>query len=378
MVQNSKKDYLESIRLRYETAGREHKKRILDEFCVICGHHRKHAIRLLNAPVGKQRRRPGRPPVCGEAERKAIETIWLAANRPCAFRLKETLIDWLPSYEKGYARLTPEARERLLKVSHRTLDRILTPVRRVHGSRGKCGTRLGTGVREEIPIRIEHADVTEPGTVAADTVAHCGTSMEGDFVWSLTLTDIFSGWTENRAVWNKGYSGVYDAIVSIQELLPFTLSGFHSDNGGEFLNHHLIAYFQKVTPPVRQTRGRPHHKNDNPHVEQKNFTHVRLLLGYQRIENQGLVCCINELYYAWSLFNNYFSTTIKLVDKQKVGSRYIKKYDTPKTPYRRLMDSPAIPELAKTHLTEVFTNLNPFRLKRLIDQQQREILRNLR
>jgi len=173
----------------------------------------------------------------------------------------------------------------------------------------------------------------------ADTVAHGGLSMEGDFVYSLTFTDIFSGWTENRATWNKGADGVLSQIEDIEQELPFVIRRFHSDNGSEFMNHHLYRYYAKRSEPVSMTRGRPHHGNDSAHVEQKNWSHVRLLLGYQRIEDQKLIPTINDLYRVWALFNNFFCPNLKLVEKMKVGSRYQKKYDIPKTPYQRLMES---------------------------------------
>lgn len=212
----------------------------------------------------------------------------------------------------------------------------------------------------------------------ADTVAHGGTSTKGDFVWSLTFTDISCGWTENRATWNKGAHGVLTQLQDIEQHLPFVIQGFHSDNGSEFLNHHIYRYYAKRKEPIEVTRGRPHHGNDQAHVEQKNWSHVRLLLGYQRIENPELVPKINELYRTWALFNNFFCTNLKLVEKIKVGSRYRKKYDEPKTPYQRLMESEHLNEAQKTHLTEIYCNLNPFNLKAFIDRKQREILTALR
>jgi hypothetical protein len=212
----------------------------------------------------------------------------------------------------------------------------------------------------------------------ADTVAHGGESTEGDFVYSLTLTDCCSGWTENRATWNKGAHGVLEQIKDIEQVLPFTIQGFHSDNGSEFLNHHLYRYYLKRKMPIEQTRGRPRHGNDQPHVEQKNWSHVRLLLGYQRIEDPELVPRINELYQLWGLFNNFFCPNLKLVHKTKVGSRYKKRYDEPKTPYQRLMQSEHINEAQKTYLTELYCNLNPFKLKKQIDRMQRQILGVLR
>ena len=375
MVMQSKREYLERIRPRYAVAGRVYKRQILDEFCEVCRYHRKHAIRLLRLGRTGRKRRPGRPRRYGQEERKVLEPIWLAANRPCAMRFKAMLPIWLPWFEKDHGILSPEVRQRLTAMSTRTLDRLLKPVRRLHGTRGRCGTRPGSLLKNQIPIKTEHADVHKPGVLEADTVAHCGNSLDGDFIWSLTLTDIFSGWTENRAVWNKGYEGVRQAIADVEQRLPFALTGFHSDNGGEFLNHHLIRYFQERHLPVDYSRGRPYHKNDTAHVEQKNYTHVRLLLGYERFSNPALVPTINLLYEAWTLFNNFFCASLKLVSKTKQGSRYHKTYDTPRTPYQRLMDSPDMNEAVKTNLTEQACNINPFALKKLIDAHQRRLLR---
>jgi len=378
MVQQSKREYLAAILKRYLGAGRLYKQRILDEFCKICGYHRKHAIRLLNGRTGPRRRKPGRPPRYGEAERKALEVIWLTANRPCSKRLKAAVPIWLPHYERQEGALPVSVRQNLLTISARSLDRLLKPVRRRHGTRGRCGTRPGSLLKQQIPIRTEHADIHAPGMMEADTVAHCGASLAGNFVWSLTLTDIFSGWTTLRAVWNKGYEGIRAAIEDMEASLPFCLTGFHSDNGGEFLNHHLIRYFDERHLPVSFSRGRPYHKDDTAHVEQKNYTHVRLLLGYSRMEDPALIPAINELYRAWELFNNLFCPSLKLVKKEKIGSRYRKQYDAPQTPYHRLMASPDLPEPLKTHITELFCNHNPFTLRRYIDHLQEKIIHQLR
>jgi hypothetical protein len=375
MVAQTKREYLDKIRPRYARAGRKHKRLILDEFCEVCGYHRKHAIRLLRKDRPGRRRRPGRPSQYGVEERKVLERIWLVANRPCSLRFKAMLPVWLPHYEREVGVLDSGRRDRLLTISSRTLDRLMKPVRRIHGTRGRCGTRPGSLLRHQIPIKTEHADVHKPGVMEADTVAHCGNSLDGDFIWSVTMTDIFSGWTENRAVWNKGYEGVRLAIADIEQHLPFVLTGFHSDNGGEFLNHHLIRYFHERQIPVDCSRGRPYHKDDTAHVEQKNYTHVRLLLGYQRLADRELIAPINLLYEAWDLFNNFFSASVKLTAKTKQGSKYRRDYDLPQSPYQRLMACPDVNEGIKTHLTEIACNLNPFALKTLIDAQQHRILR---
>ena len=208
-------------------------------------------------------------------------------------------------------------------------------------------------------------DVSTPGYLEADTVAHCGTSMAEDFVWSLTVTDIYSGWTESRSLWNKGATGVVEQIKDIENKLPFPLLAFDSDNGSEFLNMHLIRYFSDRSKVIPFTRSRPYHKNDNAHVEQKNWIHVRQLLGYKRLENPDVVSLINDLYKnEWSIYQNHFVPTFKLLEKQKINSRYQRLYETPVTPYQRLMDSDYISPEKKYYLRKLHLSLNPYQLKR--------------
>jgi len=209
-------------------------------------------------------------------------------------------------------------------------------------------------------------------------VAHCGTSLMGDFVWSLTLTDIYSGWTENCAVWNKGARGVVDQTHDIEENLPFSILGFDCDNGSEFLNHHLIRYFQKRPVPVQFTRSRPYHKDDNAHVEQKNWTHVRQLFGYYRIEDKTLLDDMNDLYAnECSDLRNFFYPAMKLIDKQRIQSKIKKVHDKAKTPYQRLMESPHITEQQKKTLTEKYQQLNPFTLRNNLERKLKLIFNKI-
>ena len=378
MVSRSKKDYLARIKDRYRHARRKHKKVILDEFCAVCGHHRKHAIRLLNADGRKRHKKPGRPPKYGQEEIRVLEDIWLNADRPCSSRLVGMIPLWLPHYEKQYGDLEASTRQKLYNAKPRTLDRLLKPVRKKHGGKGLSGTKAGQYLKNSIPIKISHADVNEPGWMQADTVAHCGSSLEGNFVWSLTFTDIYSGWTCNAAVWNKGEAGVFAQLQRMEDILPFAIKGFHSDNGGEFINWHLESYYRKRPQPVEMTRGRPGKKNDNPHVEQKNYTHVRLLLGWSRIEDSELIRDINQMYDAANLLSNFFCANRRLVYKERRGSRYYKRYDEPMTPADRLLNSPDLNEAQKTHICEMKCNLDPYKLRAIIDAKQRAILTRLR
>lgn len=377
MVGRSKREYLARIKDRYRRASKEGKTRILDEFCAVCGHHRKHAIRLLNKDGRTRKKKPGRPGKYGAVEIRVLENIWLNADRPCGSRLVGIIPLWLRFYEKRFGDLEASTRQKLLEAKARTLDRVLQPVRRKHGSRGLSGTRHGDYLKSNIPIKISHDDVTEPGFFQADTVAHCDNTLKGSFVWSLTFTDIFSGWTVNGAVWNKGQHGVHQLLKRFEHELPFAVKGFHSDNGSEFINHHLHSYYVKRNEPVDVTRGRAGKKNDNPHVEQKNYTHVRCLLGYRRIEEESLVKTINELYEAANLLNNFFSANRRIIFKERRGSKYYKKYDAPASPCQRLLSSDHLAESQKTRLTERQLNLDPYELRSMIDRKLRQIFNKL-
>ncbi len=381
MVLQSRREYLDAIRKRYRKAGRKDKSVILGEFCATCGYNRKYAIRLLRKnPLSSPNRKPG--PVCiypKELLLVPLKHIWFATDQMCSKRLKAAIPLWLPFYEDEYERLIPDVRQKLLAMSPATIDRLLKPLRAFY-KKGRCSTKPGALLKNQIPIKTHNWDVTKPGYFEADTVAHCGNSMAGDFVFSLTFTDIFSGWTENRAVWCKGSQGVLREIRNIEERIAFPILGFDCDNGSEFLNHHLVSYFtDRPKAPIQFTRSRPYRKNDNAFVEQKNWTHVRQLLGYDRFDNVDLVPVINDLYMnEWSLFTNYFCPTLKLKEKQRINSRYTKKYEAPQTPLQRLLDSADVSIKAKETLEAVYNSLNPFKLKSNIDDKLKAIFRIVR
>jgi len=375
MGYNENHAYLEAIRKRYKKANRKQKAKILDEFCEVCGYNRKYAIRALNKPKKKKRQKPGRRPwYDGERLLGPLKTIWLACNQMCSKKLRVALKEWLPSYEQEQGCLDDVTRGQLYSISAATIDRLLKPLRIHHPGKGRCGTKPGRLLKNQIPIKTDHWDVTQPGYVEADTVAHCGTSLIGDFAWSLTLTDIKTTWTENRATWGKGATSVVEQIKNIEKSLPFEILGFDCDNGSEFLNYHLIRYFANKKNSVQFTRSRPYHKNDNAHVEQKNWTHVRHLFGYNRFDKPILVTLMNDLYSnEWSFYQNHFCPTMKLVEKKKINSRYYKRYDIPKTPYQRVIESAFIDEETKAKLIAQHQTLNPFALKRAIERKLKNI-----
>lgn len=367
--------YLHAIIRRYRRASRATKGVILDEFCSVCGHSRKYAIRILNHPPSTStKRHVGRKPVYRDDEfLTALKRIWFASDQMCSKKLVSAIKLWLPFYGKTFDPLTPGTRKLLLSISAASIDRALQPAR-VKLRKGRCMTRPGTLLRNQIPIRTHHWDVTQPGFVEADTVAHCGNSIAGEFVWSLTFTDILTTWTENRATWGKGSIGVLNQIKDIESHIPFTLKGFNCDNGTEFLNNHLLRYFTDRPKVVSFTRSRPYKKNDNAHVEQKNWSHVRQLLGYDRLDQPELVPMINNLYAnEWSLYQNHFCPSFKLVEKTRINSKYRKKYDKPKTPYQRVMESKHISKEVKQKLKAVHLTLDPFILKTEIERKLKRI-----
>jgi hypothetical protein len=374
---DSRREYLAAIRKRYSQASREEKGLILGEFCAVCGYHRKHAIRLLNRRRKRPRGLPGRRPVYHSPELlTALKRIWLATDQMCSKKLVVAIPLWLPFYERTYEKLSDEVENQLLSISAATIDRLLAPTRAKTRPRGLGATKPGSLLRNQIPIRTHNWDISQPGFVEADTVAHCGNSLAGNFIWSLTLTDIHTGWTECRATWNNGATGVIKQIKNIQASLAFELKGFDCDNGSEFLNHHLVRYFTDHKPRIKFTRSRPYKKNDNAHVEQKNWSHVRQLLGYDRLDNPKLVEMINRLYAnQWSLIQNHFSPTLKLMEKKRINSKYYKKYETPQTPYQRLMLSAHISDDNKKALNKLHQTLDPFALKQQINRQLKAIFR---
>jgi len=372
MSKTTRKEMLPRMRERYLRRGKKGKKVMIDDLCDQCNYSRKHAIKLLNAKAGwggDPQKRKGRPPRYGKDTEKIVLKLWQVSEQPCGKRLKAMVPLWLPYYEKMYGQLKESIQEQVLSISAAQIDRILSPHKVM---KGRCGTKPGSILKTQIPIRTDNWDATQPGFLEADTVAHCGGSLAGDHIWSVTYTDIFSGWTVNRGVWNKGADGIVKATQSMEELLPFEILGFDCDNGSEFLNQHLIRYFQERPKKVGFTRSRPYHKNDNAHVEQKNWTHVRQLFGYDRFEDIELLVLMNEIYCdQWELLNNFFKPCMKLTSKERHGSKIKKRYDKPLTPCDRLLQSKHISEETKNTLQAKRESLNPIELSQQLEQKLR-------
>lgn len=376
MSQELKEKMLPKLQARYERRNREGKSRMLDEVCEDYGYERKYAIKLLkdSLPPSRGGPRPGPEPKYGQIE-PIVREIWMASEQPCGKRLVPILEQWLPFYERRFGKVSSGQRKLLRQVSSATLDRLLTPARASYPGRGRCGTKPGSLLKTEIPIRTGSWDLTQPGYLEADSVAHCGASLAGDFIWSLTYTDIWSGWTEGRAVWNKGARGVLAATREVEGTLPFALLGFDCDNGSEFLNHHLWRYMDQRRCPVAFTRSRPYHKDDQAHVEQKNWMWPRQLLGYGRLEEAALVEPICTVYKeVWGPLQNFFLPCLKLKEKWREGSHWRKRYEAPMTAYSRLCKVGILNRKQRSLLRERYASLDPFELKDKLEHQLKQIL----
>jgi hypothetical protein len=358
---------LKAIYPRYQQATRLEKQRILDEFCRVTGYHRKSALRLLNGPVPERHPPPRRrrAPTYGSRVIQILVAIWRAAGYPWSVRLKALLPLWLP-WARPRFRLTPALEEQLLRLSPRQMDRRLAPYRRPGQTGRYGGTKPGTLLKHHIPLRTDRWDVTVPGFTEIDLVAHGGESGDGEFAHSLNLTDIHTTWVETRAVLGRGQHAVQQALAEMRQTLPFPLQGIDSDNGSEFINAHLYGYCQRHG--IQFTRGRPYKKDDNAHIEQKNWTHVRRLLGYVRYASPDAVAAMNALYrQELRLFQNLFLPSVKLVRKVRVGARIRRVYDRPQTPFERVQACPEADPLRVAQLRQVRAQLDPFALAEAID-----------
>lgn len=372
MTTEMRRVYLETVRSRYQKITKKEKSLILNEFCNVCGYERKYAIRILWSHVEPRSRRPGPKRIYSHQVIPHLIYFWNAMNRCCSKKMKAALPLWMPFYREP---IDPGVKALLLKMSSATIDRRLRDYRESSEVRGLSATR-STWVKSKIPLKLLDHAVTEPGFVESDTVAHCGTSLAGNFISSLTITDLYSGWTENRAVLTKTSEQMIPQIKDIEARLPFEMKGFASDNGTEFLNQDLHFYLRKRQKPIEFVRRRPYKKNDNAHVEQKNFTHVRSLFGYLRFEHPELVSRMNEIYRAyWNPLWNYFTPCLKLKEKTRIGGRVKKVYDGPKTPVQRLIEAPDMTSWQISYLKEQQRSKNPFWLKQQLDLKLKEFFK---
>lgn len=381
MSQRTRKEVLERLRRSYRRAKTVLEKTVLlDQAMSLLGYHRKAAIRALRGRAARPD--PGRVLAIGGRPREyqaaqllpVLKPIWLTAQQPCGPRLKAALRDWVPAYEAHYRRLESGLRETLLRASAATLDRLLAPLRAAH-RRSVGGTRPGSLLRQQIPIAGVAWQQEKAGYLEVDTVALCGGSLEGDHLWMLDGTDYATAWVEVRAQWNRGQHATLRGLADIRAALPFDLLGLDADNGGEFLNWHVIQWCRQGPRPIELTRSRPYHKNDNAHVEQKNWTHVRQWFGYERYDKEELVELINILTRgALGQLQNFFAPTLKLQEKKRDERGRVRRvYGEACTPYDRVLASAQVTPEKKEELRALKATLNPFVLQSQVERQLKAI-----
>lgn len=379
MTTMSKKELISAVKSRYIKADKKSKGQILDEFCQNTRYNRSYATRILQPGYDHQRvareGRRRRQRKYDSATIAAVIKIWEVLDYPCGARLQPMINPMLETLTRhGELKLNEKTIAQLKIISAKTLDRRLKrerEIRRLNKNRG--ATRHGSLLKSSIPIRITDWDTAKVGFMEIDTVSHNGGDPSGEFIYSLDMVEIYSGWSEQMAVLGKGEKGIAQAINMAKIEQPFTLLGLDSDNGGEFINYHLVRYCQGEN--IHFTRSRPDRKNDNAYVEQKNYTHIRRWLGYGRFDNEQQLKLINNLYrQELRLYNNFFRPVMKIISKAKINNSVCrKKYDTAKTPYQRLLESNQINQEQKQKIIEIYLSLNPVQLKLAVDQKIKKI-----
>lgn len=365
MSTKTKQEYLRILKQRYQNeASKKGRSLLLDEGSENTGLHRKSLIRAMKRENLEQLLRLGRPRRYSPACIELLKRLYRASGYICMDRLKEMIPILLTQMRMP---LDADVVEAVKRMSASSMDRYLGKYRGIERRRRNSGTRPGSKIfKKLIPLKNLGNVAPRPGYLQADTVAHCGGSLLGRFAWSLTVTDEKVGWTQNRIFMGKAASKVLPALKATHEMLPFDLIAIHVDNGSEFLNCHVYEYYrylsQEKVIPFPMSRSRPYKKNDNCHAEQKNWTHVRQLFGYERIEHDELIPIMNEVYRVHNLISNYFVPQFKLKSKVRTGPKIKKTYDKPKTPYQRLLEEPSVSDEQKKKLQETYASLNYFDL----------------
>jgi len=361
------------FRERYRSAGRRERGELLDEFCKLTKYHRKYAIAVLRDQAGDaataSKRRRG--PTYSRAAVRVLAAVWEAADYPWSVRLKALLPLWLPWARKHVHGCTPQVEGRLLRMSARQMDRRLAAQKRKLKRALYGRTKPGSLLKQSIPVKTGNWDVQEPGYCEIDLVSHSGPSASGEFIYSLNVTDIHSGWAETRAIMGKGEAGVVAALDDIRQSLPFQLKAIDSDNGSEFINYHLCRYCDEHA--IQFTRGRPYKKNDNAHIEQKNWTHVRRIFGWDRYDTHEQLEHMNALYRGpIRTMMNLFQPCVKLIAKERVGTKVRRHYDEAQTPLDRLAQTFS----SSAHVAKLMAqraSTDPFELSNTLDNQLRKL-----
>ncbi len=367
-------EYAAALRPRYRSARKRDKKHILDEFCQTTGLHRKAAIRLLNEKKQAKVGRRGRPPKYGPEVVAPLHRVWEVGDRMCGKLLRAAMPDLLGALERHRElRLSDEVRQMLLEMSASTIDRLLKRrARRLSDLLPKHVSPAAASLKNEVPIRTwsQWQDV-KPGELQADLVLHCGESTEGFYLSTLTSVDVGSGWSEHQAIWGHGKQRVVTGMHLIQQRLPFNLRALHTDNGSEFINHVLVPWCRERG--IRFSRGRAYKKNDQAWVEQRNWQSVRRLVGYGRYDSKRAYELLLKLYPLLDLQMNFFRPLRKLVAKECLGAKVVKRYDEPRTPYQRLVASGVLTADRQAKIDSQLEALNPAELQRRIERLLREL-----
>lgn len=360
MTRGSILEYLQAVRGRYLKAIKADKKKVLDEFVRVTGYHRKSAIRALNRPFPtKGIKKRGRPKKYNSAVASELKYLWEITDHLCSKRLHPFLPELLNILKRnGGHIISQEVEADLRALSPATMDRLLRTCHQNEGRSRFSTTRPGTLLKNSIPIRT-FADWVEdsPGFFETDTVAHCGDSVEGFYLCTLSAVDVATGWIECIGTWGKGQSRIQAGIHRIRQRLPFPMLGLDSDNGSEFINQHLLGYCRQEH--ITFTRSRSYKKNDSCHVEQKNWNVIRRVVGYGRYSSHAALEMLNQVYTDLRLYMNFFQPVMKIVSKARHGARVHKIYDTAQTPYQRLLKHDILSEGKRTELMDQYYSLNP-------------------
>lgn len=370
MTRGSNHEYLRTIRGTYRRADRRGKTALLTQAVQITGYHRKHVLRRLRASqTASQRPRRARRRQASLEVIDALRLAWTAADRICAKRLQPFLPDLVAALERHRALiLMPETKAALLRLSPATIDRLLAPTRTRIRPHGLSTTKPGTLLLAAIPLRtFAEWDDARPGFLEVDLVAHCGETAAGEFAYTLNAVDIATGWSECVALLGRSQRAVFAAIQTLRARLPVSLLGLDSDNDSAFINDILYRYCAKEH--ITFTRSRPYRKNDQAHVEQKNWSVVRRLVGYDRYETPAAVEALNTLYGPLRLYTNFFQPSMKLVHKTRHGAKVHKRYDRAQTPYQRLLTSRCLSTTTAQELATGYANLNPIAVRQEIQWQ---------
>jgi hypothetical protein len=359
---------------RYVRAGKKEKGVMLDELCELTGWTRRHARRALLEPSPTSRIMAPRFRTYGEEVLGPLRFVWATFGGPAGKRLAPFMAEAIEALERhGELEVAPQVREKLLRISAATIDRALEPDRAKLRMKGRSGTKPGSILRRQIPIRtFAEWDDARPGFCEVDLVSHDGGNPSGEFCFTLDLVCIATGWTEMRALQNKAQRWVHEALVEISQTLPFSLLGLDSDNGSEFINMHMFNWC--AANGITFTRSRPYRKNDNCFVEQKNWPVVRQQVGYARYDDPEELQALRELYGHLRLWVNFFSPQMKLVSKTRHGAKVSKTFDRARTPYRRVLESEHVCERSKRELEATYLTLNPAQLRRQIGHCQDRLI----